>query len=212
LRARIEKSRLRELANNFRNLTRREESDLYYSLDKQLRFYIHRFTKDDNLKDDIMGRIWERWVLNQDKFDGDKGALSTYLHRIAHNVAIEHMFHYTKKIKTHLSTDPSYSEPDGRKQIVQLVSDDDGIITSTKVDKMDFLVGLVLEEIPNLKEKEAIIITRMYIDGVKQKDLVEELGINLNTIKTMARKAKSDLSFLLRRKHPHLVDLLEEIF
>lgn len=67
-------------------------------------------------------------------------------------------------------------------------------------DILEHKYKIALECIEELPDKYKTIIKDKYILDIQQKDLEKIYGINLNTIKTRDRKAKSDLNVLYRNR------------
>lgn len=111
-------------------------------------------------------------------FRGDS-SLDTFLYRIAHNVAVSHIKKQVKQITT---TNEEYSAPSAQ-SLEQTTSDNQS-------------VAQLMSAIRQLPLEQRQVVT-LYLDGVKQKDIAEVLGMTENNIGVRINRAKQSLALLL---------------
>lgn len=75
---------------------------------------------------------------------------------------------------------------------------------------VQFLYDKSLEEIKNLKEPYRTVMTQREIEKKQLQDIANNLGWNLNTVKTRLRKARNVVAVNLREKHPEVIDAYYE--
>jgi RNA polymerase sigma-70 factor, ECF subfamily len=130
-------------------------------------------SNEDTAKHVLQDSFVKAWK-NGSKYDETKGTIFTWLLNIARNTAIDAIRtpHYRNSINT------------VGIEVLEQVSSDVIIDTDT--------MGLK-EMVLNMNVKHAFLIEMIYFKGYTQKELSEETGIPLGTIKTRLRSAISDL-------------------
>ena len=154
----------------------------------QLRAYIRGWLKtlDDLHVDDICSRSFEKAFRQIGSYDPSKSQFFTWLKSIAHNTALDLL------------------EQEGRahphNQTVYL--DDEvfsGTVSDTLPDEVDSPLDSIIRTenaeateryIESLPELYREIARRRLVDGMQYKEIAEELGIELNTVRTRIRRAR----------------------
>ena len=139
-----------------------------------------REVAEDVLQDTAI-KVWK----NADSFDQNKGRLFTWLLNIARNTAIDKV--RTKKFQYHQKS----------QSLEDFVYNDIDFSEEMKIED----VGL-RQVVEHLDEKYQKIIDLLYFQGYTQKEVMEELGIPLGTVKSRARAALSKLRILLAQEKP----------
>lgn len=191
--SKIYKDRQQEMACRLNNLTRQEENWFWLVTTRQLKWYIWKFTQDQEDILEILSLTINKILNAKTKYDPSKALFTSYAHRIAHNEALNYMFLKTKEDKRSLRLDKEG-------EFFELTAEDN-------MNEIDIakLHSLVLEEIDKLKPNLKEIAQRYLIGGEKQHELADELGINLNTMKTHVRAIKEKVSKTILKKHRDLV-------
>jgi RNA polymerase sigma factor (sigma-70 family) len=174
----IYKERQQEMACRLNTLTRREQAWFWEMTSGQLKWYIYKFTHNQEDILEILSLTINKIILNWDKYSPDKALFTSWAHRIAHNEAIAylHYKHKDKKRSLYIDREDSYFEIEA-----------DDVVNQEDIDSLH---QIVVDEINKLKPSLQVIAHRYLIAGEKQHELAEELGINLNTLKTQVRHIK----------------------
>jgi len=142
---------------------------------------------------DAFVKIWQ----NADKYDATKGRLFTWMVQVTRRLAIDSI--RSKQFKTDRKTD----------MLPDSVSNSSSLSEETNLK--DIGLRRVVEQ---LDEQHRSIITLLYFQDYTQKEVSEELGIPLGTVKTRTRKAMERLRDILRSEGlaaPVVISLTEFI-
>jgi len=155
----------------------------------QLRLYIHRTTKDlnDYDVDDVCSRSFEKAFRQIGTFDSSKGQFFTWLKTIARNTALD--FIATEK-RRHPKDQFIYLDDEQKHHNVQdkyPTSDKNAEETMIFEEEQETTLGYI-NKLPQLYKEVA---QKRLIDGMKYKEIAEELGLELNTVKTRINRAKN---------------------
>ena len=153
-----------------------------------LRTYLRGAMKhlDDFYIDDICSRSFEKAFRQIRSFDPSRSQFSTWLRRIAHNTALDTIDAESRSQSRLVSLDKDSS---GSGQIIDTIGDEaatplEQIVEEEDAEKLDGYI----EGLPELYRT----IARMrLIDGLQYKEIAEELGLELNTVRTRIRRAKA---------------------
>ena len=153
-----------------------------------LRAYLKSAMKslDDFYIDDICSRSFEKAFRQIRSFDPAKSQFSTWLRTIAHNTALDTIDAETRARSRLVSLD---KENDHSGAIIDVLGDEtatplDQIVESEDAEKLEAYI----EGLPELYR--AIARMRL-LDGLQYKEIAEELGMELNTVRTRIRRAKA---------------------
>ncbi len=153
-----------------------------------LRTYLRSAMKnlDDFYIDDICSRSFEKAFRQIRSYDPSRSLFSTWLRTIAHNTALD-TIDAENRAQSHLV----YLDKagDGSSPVLESIGDETATPLEQIVEEEDAekLEGYV-EGLPDLYRT----IARMrLIDGLQYKEIAEELGMELNTVRTRIRRAKS---------------------
>ena len=153
-----------------------------------LRAYLKSAMKylDDFYIDDICSRSFEKAFRQIRSFDPSKSQFSTWLRTIAHNTALDTIDAESRSQSRLVSLD---KESAGSGQIIDTIGDESATPLEQIVEEEDAekLEGYI-EGLPDLYRT----IARMrLVDGLQYKEIAEELGMELNTVRTRIRRAKA---------------------
>ena len=143
-------------------------------------------TLDDFYIDDICSRSFEKAFRQIRSFDPSKSQFSTWLRTIAHNTALDTIDAETRAQSRLVSLD---KENDHSGAIIDVLGDEAATPLEQIVESEDAetLEGCI-EGLPELYRT----IARMrLLDGLQYKEIAEELGMELNTVRTRIRRAKA---------------------
>ncbi len=122
---------------------------------------------------DVMAKIWEKAPL----FDPNKASASTWIYTLARNRLID-LIRKDERSKIDY-TDPAL-RPDEPASPDQMLQEKDRALA-------------LQAAISALPADQAAVLTGIYMDGLKQADLADRLGIPLNTLKSRLRLALSKI-------------------
>ena len=153
-----------------------------------LRAYLKGAMKylDDFYIDDISSRSFEKAFRQISSFDPSKSQFSTWLRTIAHNTALDTIDAETRARSRLVSLD---KENDHSGAIIDVLGDEaatplEQIVEEEDAEKLEAYI----EGLPDLYRT----IARMrLLDGLQYKEIAEELGMELNTVRTRIRRAKA---------------------
>ena len=153
-----------------------------------LRTYLRGAMKylDDFYIDDICSRSFEKAFRQIRSFDPSRSQFSTWLRTIAHNTALDTIDAETRAQSRLVSLD---KESAGSGPILETIGDESAtpleqIVEEEDAEKLEgYIAGL-----PDLYRT----VARMRLqDGLQYKEIAEELGMELNTVRTRIRRAKA---------------------
>lgn len=154
-----------------------------------LRAYIKTRMKnlDDFYVDDICSRSFEKAFRQIRSYDPSRSQFGTWLMTIAHNTAIDTVEQENKVRKQYVSLDAD------RKVSIAFNSIGDGEETPLESiirNEDQVRTEKYVEGLPDLYRQ----IARMrLIDGLQYKEIAEETGLALNTVRTRIRRAKDQI-------------------
>lgn len=153
-----------------------------------LKSYLETTVKqlDDFYIDDICSRSFEKAFRQIRSYDPSKSLFSTWLRAIARNTAL----------------DTIETEARNQRKLVSL--DDDSATAGAAAESLGDTEVTPLESIIKDEDSESLrsciealpdlyreIARRRLLDGLQYKEIAEELGIELNTVRTRIRRAKT---------------------
>lgn len=126
------------------------------------------------LQQEMALAIWQA----VERFRGDS-VLDTYLYKIAHNVAVAHIKKQLRQIKTSAETI----------EFAALDSLEQNIVRQQQLDRL----MQAIRQLPVLQRQ----LVTLSLDGVKQQDIAEILGISENNVAVRMNRAKKALQQLM---------------
>ena len=154
----------------------------------QLRAYIKGWLKqlDDLHVDDICSRSFEKAFRQIGSYDPSKSQFLTWLKSIAHNTALD-LLELEGRVHPHNQTvymdDEVYSGPVSDSLPDEEDSPLDSIIRTENAEATERCI----EALPDLYRE---IARKRLVDGMQYKEIAEETGIELNTVRTRIRRAR----------------------
>ncbi len=137
--------------------------------------------------EDVCSKTFEKAFRQIRSFDPSLGRFEVWLKRIAHNTALDVIYQETRRLRGYVSIDD-----EGRSlNVAETIGDDvddalEGIIKTEVREETEQLV----EGLPELYRE---IARKRLIEGMQYKEIAEETGIELNTVRTRIRRAKQML-------------------
>ena len=140
---------------------------------------------DDFYIDDVCSRSFEKAFGQIRSYDPSKSMFSTWLRAIARNTALDTIEAETRTQRKWVSIDDNPTagaavETIGDAEATPL----DSIIKDEDAESLQSCI----EALPDLYRE---IARRRLVDGLQYKEIAEELGMELNTVRTRIRRAKA---------------------
>ena len=151
-----------------------------------LKAYLKSLLKnmDDFYIDDICSRSFEKAFRQIRSYDPGRSQFSTWLRKIAHNTAMDVVDAENRAMGEMVSIDGKGQESDlGESLEEQIDSPFESIIRNEDEEQ----TNRYIEALPQLYREVA---RKRLIEGLQYKEIAEELGMELNTVRTRIRRAK----------------------
>ena len=151
-----------------------------------LKAYLKSLLKnmDDFYIDDICSRSFEKAFRQIRSYDPGRSQFSTWLRKIAHNTAMDVVDAENRAMGEMVSIDGKGQESDlGESLEEQIDSPLDSIIRNEDEEQ----TNRYIDALPQLYRDVA---RKRLIEGLQYKEIAEELGMELNTVRTRIRRAK----------------------
>ena len=151
-----------------------------------LKAYLKSLLKnmDDFYIDDICSRSFEKAFRQIRSYDPGKSQFSTWLRKIAHNTAMDVVDAENRAMGEMVSIDGKGQESDlGESLEEQIDSPLESIIRNEDEEQ----TNRYIDALPQLYREVA---RKRLIEGLQYKEIAEELGMELNTVRTRIRRAK----------------------
>lgn len=151
-----------------------------------LKAYLKSLLKnmDDFYIDDICSRSFEKAFRQIRSYDPGKSQFSTWLRKIAHNTAMDVVDAENRAMGEMVSIDGKGQESAlGESLEEQIDSPLDSIIRNEDEEQ----TNRYIDALPQLYREVA---RKRLIEGLQYKEIAEELGMELNTVRTRIRRAK----------------------
>lgn len=164
---------------------------------ESLRSYIKSRMKglDDFYVDDICSKSFEKAFRQIRSYDPSKSRFGTWLMTIAHNTSIDTMEQERNVNKKYVSLDDGTGH--GSSFINSIGDGQDTPLESIIKTEDEEHTQKYIEGLPDLYRD----IARMRLmDGLQYKEIAEETGIELNTVRTRIRRAKALMDQMKRNE------------
>ena len=150
-----------------------------------LKSYLKSLLKnmDDFYIDDICSRSFEKAFRQISSYDPSRSQFSTWLRKIAHNSAMEVGAAENRAMGEMVSIDGKGQEAVGENIEDQIDSPLESIIRNEDEEQTN-------KYIDGLPELYREVARKRLIEGLQYKEIAEELGMELNTVRTRIRRAK----------------------
>jgi RNA polymerase sigma-70 factor (ECF subfamily) len=152
-----------------------------------LRSFVKNWLKnlDDLYVDDICSRSFEKAFRQIGSYDPSKSQFITWLRTIARNTALDLLAQEGRIRNLTVSIDELYNQPQMMESLPdQVASPLDSIIRDEDQEETQGYV----EKLPALYREVA---RKRLIEGLQYKEIAQETGLELNTVRTRIRRAKA---------------------
>lgn len=164
--------------------TGKDFSTLYKKYYPKLIYYTSKMCNDPQKTEDIATDSFLTAFEKIDKYESEKAQFSTWLFTIAKNLALQAI----KNDKKSVSLDTEYDDEGTTMKdfISNEIFSNDGEVYDSNELKANFLI----KEINNLKEPYKTVMLMREIKKMSYKEISDQLGKNLSTIKSQIRNAR----------------------
>lgn len=160
-----------------------EAKEIWETFNLELRQYVRRKVKDDNLVDDIVQEIFEKVIRNIKRVNEVEN-IQEYLYKVARNTIVDSF--RTRKLLLKETTLPGESE-------VQSMEEEESEALNSLISKC--CIKPFIDKLPN-KYREALIASD--IENQSQKALAESLNISYSGAKSRVQRGREKLKDLLQ--------------
>ncbi|MBN1641762.1 MAG: sigma-70 family RNA polymerase sigma factor [Anaerolineae bacterium] len=179
------KAQPRETGKDAVVLSVSELEDLFRNIHPRIFAYIRYRVNDLAEAEDLTADILERALTNLSSYDADKGAFSTWIFRIAHNMWVNHLKQQKRRGRYHAEfNDAMYSVPDGS------LSPEQDVVRQEQTARM--LVCL-----DTLSERQQEILTLRFAGQLTNREIASVLDMNERTVSVTILRALRKLRQLL---------------
>ena len=140
--------------------------------------------RDDFLVDDICSRSFEKAFRGIGSYDPARSSFSTWLTIIARNTTLDVLEAEKRLNRERVSLD---SSPSASSMADNVVDQIDTPLESIIRDEDENRTRDYIDALPDLYREVA---RKRLVDGLQYKEIAEELGLELNTVRTRIRRAK----------------------
>ena len=179
---------MNKFEKKFEKITGIKFTDFYREQEPKLIWFLNKWTKNQEVSEDIASDAFMQCLNNVDKFDKEKSQIHTWLFKIAHNMAIK-LWKDKQKLPT-ISMDKEISN-DAKLSIFLPYNDSHVELTKHEINRRK--AAIVKESIYKLPEKQAkykkVLILRE-IDAMSYDEIAEYLNLNLSTVKSQIKKGR----------------------
>jgi len=196
---------LQELGLAFFNS--RSEDDfnkIYYRMKPSISYYLRDLLPDTDDREEAMAntfaKVWTKIHMYDPYWN-----FSTWIYRIARNEAL--LMHRHKR--------RNYSFQGMEERGINMEAKGGVVIPRMEIAKqeleaVDLLYDFAVSEISNLPETWRIVMEKREIEKKSYEEIKDELGWNINTVRTRIRKGRELLRVSLVTKYPGLVKSYED--
>jgi len=166
--------------------TGKDFSTLYKKYYPKLIYYTSKMCNDPQKTEDIATDSFMTAFEKIDKYESDKAQFSTWLFTIAKNLALQAI----KNDKKSVSLDVEYDdEGTTMKDFIPEFYQNEMELHESN----DIKANVMVDQINNLKEPYKTVIEMREIKKMAYKDIADQLGKNLSTIKSQIRNGRAIL-------------------
>ena len=184
----------------FRERTGNDFTFFYKKYYPKLIYYTSKMCGDTAKAEDVTIESFMTAFEKIDKYEKDKAQFSTWLFTIARNIMLQDIKSTRKTISIDIELD---EEGTTLKDFIQEEPD-----TNYISDLNDKKAEIMKRHIQDLKEPYRKVIEMREIKRMAYKDIADELGKNLSTIKSQIRNGRA----ILIEKSKKEFDILDEMF
>jgi RNA polymerase sigma-70 factor (ECF subfamily) len=168
----------------FRERTGKNFTDLYEKYYPKLIYFTGRICNDPQKAEDISTDSFMIALEKIEKYDREKSQFSTWLFTIAKNLTLQNI----KVSKKSVSLDVEFDNEGTTMK--DFIEEDDTSNQTVVNDVFDKKATIMKSRIKQLKEPYRTVIEMREINRMAYKDIADQLGKNLSTIKSQIRNGR----------------------
>lgn len=167
----------KNLINKLRKGDKQAFESIYWMYRKPVFGLAIRYLKDQELAEDAVQDVFSKLWLNREELDSEK-CIKAFLFTVLKN----HVLNMIKKRKRRILRQFDYAESNQKKS---QSADENVIFSDTE--------KIVKEGLNKLPEKKQLVFNMKRIRGYSNKEIAEQLGISIHTVKSQFYKANKFL-------------------
>jgi RNA polymerase sigma factor (sigma-70 family) len=184
----------------FKERTGNDFTFFYKKYYPKLIYYTSKMCGDQQKAEDVTTESFLTAFEKIDKYEKDKAQFSTWLFTIARNILLQDIKFSKKSVSIDIEID---EEGTTLKDFIQ-----EEVSENNKHDVSDRKAEIMKKHIQNLKEPYRKVIEMREIKKMAYKDIADELGKNLSTIKSQIRNGRLILISETKKEF----DFLDEMY
>jgi len=165
-------------------------SQLMHRLLPQIERYVYRLTRSREVTDDVVQETFLRLWHNNASFDPAKAKLSTWLHRIAHNLCIDHHRKFARFAP--LDDEWEWREQSDTNPNTSSSTDPDTQLLKANQHKA---LGLALTRLPE-RQRSALVLA--YYQGFSNQEVAGILDLSVQAVESLLARARKNLKVALK--------------
>ena len=165
-------------------------SQLMNRLLPQIERYVYRLTRSREVTDDVVQETFLRLWHSNASFDPAKAKLSTWLHRIAHNLCVDH---FRKSARLAPQDDEwEWHEQRDSNPITPSSMDPD---TQLEQANQQQALGLAMARLPE-RQRSALVLA--YYQGFSNQEVASILDLSVQAVESLLARARKNLKAALQ--------------
>ncbi len=143
--------------------------------------YVTRMSNQSRDTEDIVQETFLRLWTHRNSFDASKGSMSTWLHRIAHNLVVD----TARKKKPELADTLDEMPTPGPDRSLESLS-------------LQSKIAAALSSLPE-RQRSAVVLN--HYQGLANKDIAEILGVSVSALESLLARGRRTLKEVLQTEH-----------
>ena len=180
----------KQLASEARAGSQRAYREIVERYERPVFNLVVRMVRDRGLAEDLAQDAFVKAFRALDTYRPDQGKFSSWLFKIAHNTAIDHLR------RRELDTVPIDAGGDDDADFHEILADPESGSPLDAAVRGD-LVEALAEAIERLRPEYREVVTLRHQEGLAYDEIAEVAGLPLGTVKTYLHRARKELATLL---------------
>ncbi|MGV0036577.1 MAG: sigma-70 family RNA polymerase sigma factor [Candidatus Azotimanducaceae bacterium WSBS_2022_MAG_OTU7] len=151
--------------------------------------YVRRMTSNSTETEDIVQETFIRFWVSRDRFDPDRVKLTTWLHRIAHNLCIDY-FRSPQQKEKQVAVQ---SEGQGGQLTQESKEDKEGKENPDTDYELGIRAAAVHKALMGLRERQRSAIVLCHYQNFSQQDAAHILDLSVDALESLLRRGRSKL-------------------
>jgi len=173
---------------NFERVTGIKFETFYKEQEPKLIWFLNKWTRDQELSEDIASDAFMQCLKKIDTFDKEKSQIHTWLFKIAHNMSTK-IWREKQNLPT-ISMDKEVSN-DAKLSIFLPYNDSHVELTKYEINRRKAaIVKESIYKLPEKQEKYKKVLILREIDAMSYDEIASYLNLNLSTVKSQIKKGR----------------------